>query len=305
MRRLILGTRGSELALTQARMTKAALEASWPGLDVVLEIIKTTGDLRPDIKLAEFQKGPEPLDKGIFTKELEEALREGRVDVAVHSLKDVPTELAPGFAIVATLERAPTEDVLVSKHAGGLAGLPRGALVATSSVRRAKQLQWQRPDLRVIEIRGNVATRIEKLKAQPELDATLLALAGLKRLGVFKPEAEGIHMFVMPMQEMLPAASQGAVGLEVYGENGDRDAFLDKINHAATFRATQLERQFLHLLKAGCHTPVGILTAEVGEKLSAEAIVFPEAGGAPQAGRAEGKASDPKAVAAALLASLV
>ncbi len=311
MRRIILGTRGSELALTQARMTQAALEQKWPGLEVELKIIKTTGDLRPDIKLAEFQRGPNPVDKGIFTKELEEALRAGEVDVAVHSLKDVPTELAEGFRIAATLERARTEDVLVSRCAGGLAGLPQGALVATSSVRRARLLQHQRPDLRVTEIRGNVMTRLEKLAASSEFSATMLALAGLERLGLMAETreigGEILHFSVLPHAAFLPAASQGAVGLEVWGENPFRDRLLAGINHGATFAATQVERAFLHLLQAGCHTPVGIWSepsSHADAPWNLSAIVFPESGGAPRSAAVSVQMDRPEVAAEALFVAL-
>src|SRR6188474_2392605 len=166
MTELILGTRGSELALTQTEMTKAALAAAWPELRVGHTVIKTSGDLRPDLKLAEFSQGETPVvDKGIFTKELEEALKAGTIHAAVHSLKDVPTVLEDGFRIAAVLPRAPVEDVLISKFPGGLEALSAGSVVATSSVRRARQLQWLRPDLRVTDIRGNVATRIGKVGA--------------------------------------------------------------------------------------------------------------------------------------------
>ena len=168
MTELILGTRGSELALTQTEMTKAALSAAWPELRVRHEVIKTSGDLRPDLKLTEFSKDDHPVvDKGIFTKELEQALKAGTIHAAVHSLKDVPTLLDDGFRITAVLPRAPVEDVLISKIPGGLEALPPGSVVATSSVRRARQLKWLRPDLVVTDIRGNVATRIRRMRPFP------------------------------------------------------------------------------------------------------------------------------------------
>src|SRR5687767_3200112 len=187
MTELILGTRGSELALTQTEMVKAALAAAWPELRVRHEVIKTSGDLRPDLKLVEFSRGDQPvLDKGIFTRELEQALQAGTIHAAVHSLKDVPTLLEPGFRIAAVLPRAPVEDVLISKIPGGLTALPEGSVVATSSVRRARQLRWLRPGLAVADIRGNVGTRIRKVADDRSTAALLLARAGLVRLGLFR-----------------------------------------------------------------------------------------------------------------------
>ena len=169
--RLILGTRGSELALTQTRMTKAFLAEALPEQAVEHVVIKTIGDKRPDLKLSEFSQGDSPvLDKGIFTKELELALEAGEIHAAVHSLKDVPTELAEGFEISVVLPRAPVEDVLVSKVDGGLKGVADGVVVATSSVRRKAQLEALRGDLVIEDIRGNVPTRLAKLRESDVLD---------------------------------------------------------------------------------------------------------------------------------------
>ena len=309
MTSLLLGTRGSELALTQTAMTRAALAAAWPALEVTHDVIRTSGDLRPDLKLSEFSRGDQPVvDKGIFTKELEEALRAGTIHAAVHSLKDVPTVLDEGFRIAAVLPRAPIEDVLVSKHAGGLEALPPGAVVATSSVRRARQLRWLRPDLRVVDIRGNVPTRLRKAAADPSVDALLLARAGLVRLGLMTDvtDAHGapLHFTVLPSDVMLPAASQGAVGIEVFGDNPERDRLLAAIDHAPTHAQVRAERRFLELLAAGCQTPVGVHTALADGRLRMSALVFPDAEGTPRRGEAEGTDGDPERVAAALFASL-
>lgn len=301
---IILGTRGSELALAQATMTQAALEAAWPGIQVVREIIQSTGDLRPDLKLSEFNRGPNPVDKGIFTKELEIALESGRIHIAVHSLKDVPTELGNGFKIAATLPRAATEDVLISKLPGGLDALPPDAVVATSSVRRARQLKHLRPDLQVEDIRGNVPTRIQKLAANEHFTALLLARAGLDRLNLSaeKSGVNGVVLYqeILNKETFLPAASQGAVGIEIFGENAELEACLAAINHGPTFKAITAERHFLHLLKAGCQTPVGLSTVIRGEELEIKSLVFAESSpeAAPQASEAKG--SDPVAVARAL-----
>ena len=306
MTELILGTRGSELALTQTEMVKAALMAAWPELRVRHEVIKTSGDLRPDLKLAEFSQGEQPvLDKGIFTKELEQALQAGTIHVAVHSLKDVPTMLEPGFRIAAVLPRAPVEDVLISKLPGGIDALPRDSVVATSSVRRARQLQWLRPDLVVTDIRGNVATRIRKVADDPSTAALLLARAGLVRLGLFRETLTEfsvlLHLSVMDASAFLPAASQGAVAMETYGDNPELAAVLAAINHVPTFQAITAERRFLELLEAGCQTPVGVHTSlDDAGKLHMRALVFPDTAGDPVRAEASGPANDPVAVAAAL-----
>lgn len=306
LKQLTLGTRGSELALAQATMTEQALAFAWPDLKVVREIIHSTGDLRPDLKLAEFNRGPNPVDKGIFTKELEIALEAGKIDLAVHSLKDVPTELGAGFRIAAVLPRAATEDVLISKFPGGLAALPSGATVATSSVRRARQLRWLRPDLLVEEIRGNVPTRITKLAATERWAALLLARAGLDRLNLSAASSEvsGVTLYQesLSAKDFLPAASQGAVALEVFGENAALAECLAKLNHAPTFCRITAERHFLHLLKAGCQTPVGLSTSLEGDTLHMEAVIFSERdpAAAPQRSKAAGASENPLAVAQAL-----
>ncbi len=308
---MILGTRGSALALTQTDMVTAALEAAHPGLAVSREIIQTTGDLRQDLRLGRPDSGA---DKAVWTKELEAALADGRIDAAVHSGKDVPTELPANFRLVSCLPRAAVNDVLVSKHAGGFSGLPEGATVATSSVRRLRELRWQRPDLHVVEMRGNVPTRLQKLADQDELDAILLAQAGLDRLGYTLaghvshrslPAPFGLHATALPAGEFLPAASQGIVVLEVLGEDAARDARLTAIRHEPTWRALAAERHLLHLLHAGCHTPIGVLT-DVRENgsLHMRAVVFDEldADAPPRQGEAE--ADDPLGCAARLVSRL-
>lgn len=313
---LLLGTRGSELALTQARMVEAALAE----VDIAcrIEVIRTTGDKRPDLRLSEFSQGENPvLDKGIFTRELEEALASGRIDFAVHSLKDVPTELEEGFAIAATLPRAPVEDVLLSREAG--LGEDLGALagrtLATSSVRRARQLRWLCPELEVVDIRGNVPTRIGKLLAKEDWDGILLARAGLERLGIlpssetrFAFEGATVHARVLPEEEFLPAAGQGAVAMECLAENGRALAALEKINHRPTFVRIRAEREFLRLLGAGCQTPVGARTwfEEEGAVLGMAVRVFDES--EPDAGPGEavvrGEAVRPEEVAAMAMREL-
>lgn len=286
MTRLLLGTRGSELALAQTVLTTAALRKALPELSVSHEIIKTAGDLRPELKLADFSKGSDPVvDKGIFTRELENALRAGTVHAAVHSLKDVPTILDEGFKISAVLPRAPIEDVLISKTPGGLNALPPGATVATSSVRRVRLLKHLRPDLTTIDIRGNVPTRLRKAAESPEIDAIILARAGLFRLGLYHEIltefGAPLHLTVLGPEQFLPAASQGAVAIETFQETPELANILAAINHPETFARITAERHFLALLQAGCQTPVGVHTWITGDQLNLKALVFPDHSTAP------------------------
>ncbi len=300
MKSILLGTRGSELALAQTILTTQALEAAWPELAVAHEIIHTTGDLRLDLRLSGVTPG---VDKGVFIKELETALAEGRVHAAVHSLKDVPTDLPEGFHLTAVLPRAATNDVLISKHEGGIAGLPHGAKVATSSLRRQRQLRWMRPDVRVVEIRGNVGTRLRKVGEAPDIDALMLARAGLDRLGL---TPAGLHVTVLPQTEFLPAASQGAVAIEVYGDDARVAEIFSRINHEPTMQAVLAEREFLRLLQAGCHTPVGLHTWIEAGRLKMKAVVFDEADEAstPRFAEAEGDSAQPELSARALFERL-
>ena len=308
-RPLVIGTRGSDLALTQAQMVEDALKDSGLSADAIrIQIVKTIGDKRPDLKLSEFAQvqsdgSAAVVDKGIFTKELEEALNAETVDIAVHSLKDVPTELADEFFIAATLPRAPIEDVLLTREAlsddpaRAVAALPQGATIATSSVRRARQLRWLRRDLEVVDIRGNVPTRVRKLLDTGEWAATMLARAGLERLDIlpvgaaeFDFEGRPVHAAVLPAEHFLPAAGQGAVAIEALRKNSAAQAAIELINHAPTFQRVTAERAFLARLQAGCQTPVGAHSWFAGDgKLSMKVRVFDEED--ESAGPAEAEAS--------------
>ncbi len=315
-RPLLLGTRGSELALAQATMTRDALAAV--GVECEIRVVQTIGDKRPDLKLSEFSQGENAVvDKGIFTKELEEALLRREIDFAVHSLKDVPTELGPEFEIAATLPRAATPDVLLSVEAGLGADLALldGRTIATSSVRRARQLKWLCQGVEVVDIRGNVPTRIRKLIANAaggEWHGILLARAGLERLGIYRPgkssfEFEGTTVYARELEEgqFLPAAGQGAVGIEILRESAGVREILGQINHAPTFTRVAAERAFLAALKAGCQTPVGARTwFEDGDTTLAMAVrVFDEDDpeGEPFVAEVRGAASEPAALAERLM----
>ncbi len=262
---LVLGTRGSELALTQTELVKAQLAQAGIDRPVETKIIATTGDKRQDLKLSATN-----LDKAVFTKELEDALEAGEIHAAVHSLKDVPTEIDPKFKLVAVLERSHIEDVLITKnpdHAlSGLDSLPFEATVATSSVRRQHQLQYQRPDLKIVDIRGNVPTRLRKVATLDGIDATILAWAGLARLDYdlsassmeFEGKDLGIH--ILNPKIFIPAAGQGAVAIECRANDKATAELMGQINHQSTWLRIKLERAFLDQLGAGCQTPVGIHT---------------------------------------------
>jgi hydroxymethylbilane synthase len=298
---LILGTRGSRLALAQAELVKEALERLPGKSEIVVRIVRTTGDQRLDISLS--RVGPK-IDKGLFTKELEEALLGHEIDVAIHSLKDLPTELPPELKLSATLPRHNPVDVLISKSARSLNEIPADRLVATSSPRRARQIIARRPDLRVSDVRGNVPTRIAKLLAEDSWDSLVLAKAGLERLGYRladgRLEFETQRLFATDLVEILPAAGQGAIGMEIRANDSALHQYLREINDAPTWFCTAVEREFLRLLGGGCNLPVGIRTSLEGGELRCEAIIFDESD-KPRSGTLSGRFSAPTEAAAALL----
>ncbi|MFK7912233.1 MAG: hydroxymethylbilane synthase [Akkermansiaceae bacterium] len=308
MKPFIIGTRGSALALAQAEMTEKALAEAFPGREFVRKVITTTGDRRTDVPLSQVAKSEGVLDKGVFTKELEVALENGEIDLAVHSMKDVPTVLAPHFAITGVLERAPVRDVLISKANLGLDGLKQNAVVATSSVRRQRQLLHLRPDLKLVDIRGNVPTRIQKLAENPDLDAIMLAEAGLVRLGYHLTSELVPGVFSCPLEPdvFLPAAGQGIVGFESRADDQDAAAVALAITHAISMMQSRAEREFLRLLDAGCHTPVGVSSVIDGNHIAMAARVFDEeSNDPPKEAEVEGLASEPEKVAAELYAMVV
>jgi hydroxymethylbilane synthase len=259
MARLRIGSRGSQLALWQANHISALLGAQ--GHEVELETIKTTGDKILDVALAKVGT------KGMFTKEIEEALAESRVDLAVHSLKDLPTELAAGFRIAAITQRENSQDVFCSARYPSLADLPQRARVGTSSLRRQAQLKAMRPDLELYPLRGNVDTRLRKL-AEGEYDAIILAAAGLNRLG-----KTDLVKQVIPKDLMCPAAGQGALAIEIRADDvatGQHLAFLDDADARA---ATTCERALLSRLGGGCQVPIGAAAEVRNGGLHLDAIV--------------------------------
>jgi hydroxymethylbilane synthase len=259
MANLRIGSRGSQLALWQANHIAAMLRGN--GHQVEIEVIHTTGDKITDVALAKVGT------KGMFTKEIEEALAEGRVDLAVHSLKDLPTEVADGFEIAAITRRENPRDVFLSQNVPAINELRQGARVGTSSLRRQAQLKAVRPDLEIHPLRGNVDTRLRKLESG-EYDGIILAAAGLYRLG----RTELVKQ-VIPTEVMCPAAGQGALGIEIRaGDDGVRAqvAFLDNADARVT---TSCERELLNALGGGCQVPIGALAEVRGETIHLDAVV--------------------------------
>lgn len=245
---LTIGTRRSPLALWQSAYVKGEIERVFPGISVSLKHIVTLGDKTQDSQVAI----PEIGGKGLFTHELEESLRTGEIDLAVHSLKDLPTASTEGFCIGAIPKRGAAGDVLVSRSGQTLKDLPNGAVVGTSSVRRSSQILRVRPDVRIKHIRGNVATRIAKLRnVDNGFDAIVLAEAGIERLGL-----QGEITEVLGFDTMLPAPGQGALGVQCRADDSELHECLQRFHDATTAAAVTAERAFLAALEAGCNTPV-------------------------------------------------
>ncbi|MEO5363595.1 MAG: hydroxymethylbilane synthase [Magnetococcus sp. DMHC-8] len=239
-----IGTRGSALALWQAEWVRERLQARHPEQTVELVIIKTQGDKILDVPLAKVG------GKGLFVKELEEALWAEEIDLAVHSMKDMPAILPDGLVLAAILEREDPRDVLLATRFAGLADLPQGALVGSSSLRRQSQLLHMRPDLQIFSLRGNVNTRIGKLEAG-QFDAILLAAAGVKRLNLTRHVVE----YLDPLQ-MIPANGQGAIGIEIRRHDTPMAEQLAPLNHPPTWQCVSAERALLATLEGGCQVPI-------------------------------------------------
>ena len=259
-----IGTRGSPLALAQAREVQQRLEAAHGAGRLAFEVrvIKTSGDRIQDRPLSEVG------GKGLFTKEIEEALLAGDIDLAVHSMKDMPTLLPEGLTITCLLPREDVRDAFISRKAASLADLPQGAVVGTSSLRRQAQVRRARPDLVVVPMRGNVETRLRKLE-DGAADATLLACAGLKRLGL----ADRITAPV-PVDEMLPAIAQGAIGIETRSDDAASAELIAPINHQATALCVIAERAFLARLDGSCRTPIAGLAELDGGRLTFRGMIL-------------------------------
>jgi len=298
-RKLVLGTRGSELALTQARLVEKAIQTAWPEANVEIKIVVTQGDKARVLD-------PRAGRKGAFTAEIERALLAREVDVAVHSAKDLPSGTSPNAEIAAVLPRAPIDDVLVSKHPGGLACLPQGATVATGSVRRKHQLLWKRPDLKLIDLRGNVPTRLRKL-AEKKWDAIVLAHAGLDRLGLSASHTEicfeGRQFFPegLPCEIFLPAGGQGIIALQTRADDQSTKTLLSVVNDRETLFCLQAEREFLRGLGGDCNCPVGVFAKIDNGKMKIIAQVFTGESAAPREAQVKGAPDKGPDLAAELL----
>ncbi len=306
-RPIIIATRGSALALAQANQIAAQCRAAFPRLRFELKIIKTTGD---KLQKASLARTSDSLPKGLFTKELEVALLKGHADLAVHSLKDLPTDLPAGLKLAATPKRADVRDVLIYRddayftnpdnHRGDewtpgqgalrglrpqatLADFRSGATIATSSTRRKAQLLAVRPDLNVVEIRGNVSTRLQKVADRAELDATVLALAGITRLnftltpdGNIQGDAvpDGLLATVLGLDVMLPCVGQAAIGIEIRSDDERIGKLCERLNHYNTFQCVTAERAFLHAMGGGCLSPVAAHAEVSGQQIRMRAVSY-------------------------------
>jgi hydroxymethylbilane synthase len=259
--RVRIGTRGSPLALRQAEEVAAGLRRAWPRLEIELVPIRTSGDRLALARLAEVG------GKGLFVQEIDEALREGRVDLAVHSLKDLPAERPKGLVLAAFPRRQDPRDVLIGSTTTSLESLPPGARVGTSSLRRSVQLLARRPDVIATPIRGNVDTRLRKLR-QGEYDALVLAAAGLARLGLLDAKAT-----LLAPEEMLPAAGQGTLGVEAREDDGETLALANVLTDDETRAATLAERAFLEAIGGTCTTPLAAYARRVPTGLSLDVFV--------------------------------
>ncbi|MGB5984193.1 MAG: hydroxymethylbilane synthase [Desulfobacterales bacterium] len=259
--KLIIGTRGSKLALWQANWVKQALESLHPDLSCKLSVIKTQGDKILDVPLAKVG------GKGLFVKEIEEALLRGDIDLAVHSMKDMPAALPEGLTIGAIPRRETPNDVLISKNDLHLDALPQGAVIGTSSLRRAAQLRNARPDLTIRSLRGNVPTRLRKLQEE-NLDAIVLAAAGVKRMGL----ADHISQ-ELPSDVMLPAVGQGALCIETRAEDPQVTPRIAALEHEETRIAVTAERAFLKRLEGGCQVPIAALAVVSGKLIHLASLV--------------------------------
>lgn len=299
--RLVLGTRGSALALAQTELVRAGLAAAFPELEIAVEILRTRGDDRLDLSL----QSTGALDKGLFTKELEVALAEGRIDAAVHSLKDLPVEQPEGLILGAILPREDVADVLVARAGASLNCL------ATSSPRRARQWLEKNPGHRTVEIRGNVPTRLRKVRESREYEAAILALAGLKRLGLARDDGslieceETADLVATVLPWMLAAPGQGAVAVQMRTGDAETMEKFRVLHCEKTAAAVTAERSLLALIGGGCHQALGaravVLSSGqlIAPELELRAVYYPSEDGAAQRAEVRGSMVEPMLLAAA------
>ncbi len=304
--KIVLGTRGSELALAQARLVEKALRSAWPDLAIETRVIKTSGDKSPNEKL-----NPRAGRKGLFTREIEDALLRGEIDVGVHSAKDLPSDSASDMKICAALPRANVEDILAMKSGTTLDALLPQAKIATGSVRRKYQLLWKRADLRIVDLRGNVPTRLRKFM-ESEWDGIVLARAGLERLGYdlsehsldFKEQHLSIQYLRPP--DFLPAGGQGVIALEVRRGDAMTGEIAQAVNHQPSLSCLRAEREFLRLLQVDCNAPVGVIATIESGMMTLRAQIFSDSANEPKTGetRFSLEQHEPEAIAVSLYAMM-
>jgi len=284
---LKIGTRGSKLALAQAHEVKGLLIDAHDSLNdnnIDIVVMSTRGDRVQDRNLSEIG------GKGLFTEEIENALYEGSIDIAVHSLKDMPTKLPRGLELVCYLEREDVRDAFLSSKARSLAELPEGAVVGTSSLRRKAQALALRPDLEIVNFRGNVQTRLQKLDNKVA-DATFLAMAGLNRLNINDPRVNAVNI-----SDLLPAVAQGAITIEIASKNAKMRKILTPLNHKETELRVRAERTMLDILDGSCRTPIAGLATIDGEEMTLKGRVLSEDGTHDRYDKICGNKNDPEAI---------
>ncbi len=299
--KIVVGTRGSQLALTQTQLVVQGLEARWADLKFEVKVIKTRGD---DSKTAitDIRAGR----KGLFTGEIERALVTDNIDLAVHSAKDLPSNLAPGTEIAAVLPRAIVDDVLVATTQCDLNSLAADGIVATGSVRRKHQLRWKRPDLEIVDLRGNVPTRLRKL-ATDRWHAIILAHAGLERLGLdpargrMQFEESELFPALLPREVFVPAGGQGIIAMQIRSGDEQLREIVNATNDFDTRLALRAEREFLRLLNADCNQPVGVLAVVDGPIMKIRGQIFALGATTPREGFVQGPSEDAEKLAAQLL----
>lgn len=294
MRKIVIGSRGSQLALWQTEHVRDRLAARFPDVEFVVEIIHTTGDKILDVALSKIG------DKGLFTKEIERALLDRAIDLAVHSLKDLPTKIEAGLAIGAVSEREDVRDAFVGKSGVGLFELPRGATVATGSLRRRCQIAARRPDLKLVEMRGNLNTRMRKLDESDHIAGLVLASAGLVRLGWETRITERIDT-----DALLPAVGQGALAVEIREDDPDVAGMVRALHDESTWICVRAERALLRRLEGGCQIPIGAHAEVEGDRLHLDALVGSLDGTRIVRGQLSSSLDDPEAVGVELAESLL
>lgn len=290
---IVVGSRGSRLALRQTELVLGELRARFPGQRFQVQEVRTTGDRRANASLAAIG------GQGVFVKELETALRARRVDMAVHSLKDVPSEVGKGLVLAAITKREDVRDAVVSRGGLRLADLPSGSRVGTGSLRRAVQVKALRPDLEVVDLRGNVDTRLRKVE-EGQVDAAILAAVGLARLGYLERAAE-----TLDTDAMLPAIGQGALTLECRADDAEVLEMAAALDHRETRLATDAERAFLARLGGGCRLPIAALGVADGDSLRLRGLIADPEGRRILRGETSGPASDAEAVGVGLAEGLL